>query len=130
MASTTESVEAGYIIPAPGQVHQPIMALLFGHLDVLFRDNYTHLRHILREENGPVKNIIPLDRSLLLQYDAGRVFLRSIKTSEPNRQYLQFLRTTPTDPLRLESSSEIWNSSHTLDDEELDGGLIDTASRG
>ncbi|KAK8127468.1 hypothetical protein PG984_008576 [Apiospora sp. TS-2023a] len=141
MTSTTESVEAGYIIPAliltpttdsqdTGQVHQPIMALLFDHLYILFGDKYTHLRHILREENGPVKNTIPLDRSLRLQYDAGRVFLRSIKSNEPNRQYLQFLRTAPRDPLRLESSNEIWDSSRTLDDEELDGGLIDTVSRG
>ncbi|KAK7927031.1 hypothetical protein PG985_004029 [Apiospora marii] len=141
IASTAENVVAGHIIPDsclsptrdsqdPGQVHRPIMAMMFDHVRVFIRDKYTHLRQVLREEDGLVKNIIPLDESLQLQYDAGRVLLRSIKSSEPNRQYLQLLRTTPRDPLRLESSNDIWDSSRTLEDEDLEGGLTDSARRG
>lgn len=130
--STTEFM-TGHIIPDsclsptrgsqdPGQVHRPIMSMMFDHLRVFIGDKYTHLRQVLREENGPVKNIIPVNESLRLQYDAGRVFLRFIKSSEPNRQYLQLLRTTPRDPLRLESKNDKWDSSRTQEDEELERG--------
>lgn len=127
MTSTAQSVDAGHIIPAScltptkdtknsGQVHPPIRALMFDHLRFVFKDKYANLEQIFCEENGLVNHTIPFNKSLHFQYDAGRVFLRSIKGSKVNRQYLQFPRTIPKDPLRLEYSNDIWGSSRTLED--------------